>query len=277
MLGYRPARWTAWFSGLLFVSTLLCISLLTPSSALAAWTAPTGTKGWATVVGPGTFEYFATPDEACRRQKALYAPISAYGGVRDTATYNHIKQCIWTPAFGDSAPSTVDLQCHAGYIRTPDGQCRNDPFACFGPCPANGGGSPTAMTARPVDIITGAKQFRTIDFEDAAGHLFLNRVYASKRYGDFATPSGGRRLAWQTGSSISSSNCRYPPSGCRRDGSRWPRQTVAAWPLNVKPAARCPSTWTPPIRRLRRTIGLSLSAPGPVFSTIWPTPSRPGS
>lgn len=145
---------------------------------------PTGSLGWRTIVAPGTWGYRDSPDAACRLQHSIYAPHSVYRGYRDTATYNTTKACIWTPVFGDSGASSVDLVCDTGYTLNRSAlRCENTSYPDLGKrCSVNGGGSAPATTANPIDILTGSKRFQRVDFQDSADHLSLRRLYSSRPY-----------------------------------------------------------------------------------------------
>jgi len=162
-------------------------------------------NSWCTVVAAGTVACFGTPLQACYKQWQVYNGIGTFQGFSETTDVNHnpiwyIKTCHW-PAPPGSGPSTVKFIC-------PDGLSPNDDLPVLGTCNGeippppkcdpcgnqNSGGDPAVRTPRPIDILSGNKQFVVKDFDNASGSLSLNRVFNSMAYSGALTPPNDRPL-----------------------------------------------------------------------------------
>jgi len=200
--------------GAVLVAALLGSTVPSPVSAQQlVWPSspPDGTKGWCTPalpVGTGGACY-PSPAQACQRQFQDYAwSGKIYLGYRPypLGTWASME-CMWGP-WGGPAPTTVNFLCEYGYSRVAPGICvpQNTvyPSRPCDPC-QNHGGTPTARTGRPIDILTGAKSFDVVDFETSDGLLRVSRHFKSLSGGGpsnlvFARPAG--MTNWQLGDTL---------------------------------------------------------------------------
>jgi len=145
-----------------------------------------GTNGWGVAVAPGVTEWYSSPGAACRRQFDVYAwPGSTFLGYDESVKWT-IKKCSWIRFHNNgSFPATVSFSCKSGYSPLPGGTCvktlESQPVF-QDDCTINNGGNINVHSKNPIDIITGAKLFRAVDFKTTDGSLLLERVYNSRSY-----------------------------------------------------------------------------------------------
>jgi RHS repeat-associated protein len=154
-------------------------------------------QGWCTSVAPGVTQCAGTPMAACKIQQNAYAPGATFYGFTDTSFWN-VKDCQWSSGSG-SLPATVSYVCPTGDTGRAPGYCiptdqdfqtrgafnqGPPPNACNADTAEfNGGGSATGRTLNSIDVLSGAKLFRIVDFTTADGALLLERFYNSFGYG----------------------------------------------------------------------------------------------
>ncbi len=175
-----------------FVALLLLATY--PSRSDAQW--PEGTLGWCTVQGPGQTACFSTPMAACKAQHAYYAPNVPFYGYIDRENW-YTKLCQWPTGLGIVNPTLIFFDCIAdvNWRRAPEERCVhvNDDFQNRSPnssvpnaCSAqniNNGGNVLALTANPIDLLSGSKAFRADDFRGHDDSLHLTRVYSHLPFG----------------------------------------------------------------------------------------------
>ncbi|MEQ1868294.1 MAG: hypothetical protein ABL996_27065, partial [Micropepsaceae bacterium] len=156
-----------------FIAVVAFFGQARPAAAL-----PSGIKGWCTVVAPGTEECgFVSALQACKRQHAVYAPTAIFYGTAPLNTKWYVRVCRWSSGIGIILPTNVTMKCTNTALK-PDG-----PWGCALPpqddCDKNKQGTPTGSTPNPIDLVSGTKRFRAVDFETADGALRLVRSYSS--------------------------------------------------------------------------------------------------
>ncbi|MCD0419633.1 DUF6531 domain-containing protein [Rubrivivax sp. JA1024] len=125
----------------------------------------------------------SSPMEACQIQHQIYNPTANFHGYAETK-YWWSKHCDWDWYFS-AAPAPVSYECETGFKRSLPGVCvREEDYqptpdrdACGG---YNNGGNVSASTDYPIDITSGNKTFKVIDFETADRSLSLTRLYNSR-------------------------------------------------------------------------------------------------
>jgi hypothetical protein len=160
-----------------------------------------GTNGWGVAVASGVTEYYSSPGAACKRMFDVYAwPGFTFLGYEDGPRW-YIKHCSWSRNGGlGPLPASVSFSCKSGYtyllgptcVKTnelqpifPDDRSEKD--SCGNTAGADGYGFNNDAnlgyrTKNPIDVITGAKIFRAIDFKTADGSLRLERIYNTRSY-----------------------------------------------------------------------------------------------
>ncbi|NOT39068.1 MAG: RHS repeat protein [Alphaproteobacteria bacterium] len=115
--------------------------------------------------------------QACKRQHAVYAPTAIFYGTAPLNTKWYVRVCRWSSGIGIILPTNVTMKCTNTALK-PDG-----PWGCALPpqddCDKNKQGTPTGSTPNPIDLVSGTKRFRAVDFETADGALRLVRSYSS--------------------------------------------------------------------------------------------------
>jgi len=174
----------------------LLLAALTVFSAHA--TAQTGLPGtaptpppapsWETVLPGGGYEYFPTPDQACRRQHQAFNPYATYQAPTYKGPWTYA--CNWIasqyggpPGSTTVLPTSVYMGCPSGFSRTPIGECRdvhdNEPECdCTEPSRKLAAG-PAPLVGNPISITTGSKVEFQSDFETADGLFGVDRAYRS--------------------------------------------------------------------------------------------------
>jgi RHS repeat-associated protein len=146
-------------------------------------------------------ECFGSPGAACKRQFDAYAwPGATFNGYEEGVKW-YVKKCSWNrnSNFGPF-PATVSYSCKSGYVFLPGGTCvkQGESLAIFSDDGSakdtcdntagasgyayNNGSSRGFRSDNPIDILTGAKLFRTVDFKTADSSLLLERIYNTRRY-----------------------------------------------------------------------------------------------
>jgi len=165
----------------LFLVALLSYPLF-PQGARAdeviAWDAPSGVRGWCTVAGYQHSECFADPVSACKVQFEHYAGNTEFYGAEAASRWD-IYHCKWKHLPGTSLPSEADFYCATGFTAVAVGRCVKEDFtfACCRP------GAPDPYTEHPINLLTGAKVFRTNDYISADGAFSFDRTFVSSPYG----------------------------------------------------------------------------------------------
>src|SRR5579872_3197676 len=146
---------------------------------------------WSTIVGAGTTQCYSTAYQACYKQFQVYAftGIGPYEGTTPTSS-PLVYGCNWEWHIGDSRPSIVQWVCKDGSLPV-SGKCAGEdvPGPTGGTCsniPCGGTQAPT--TPKPIDILSGDKEFTAQDFATANGSLTLRRVYSSMPDNGAASP-----------------------------------------------------------------------------------------
>lgn len=171
-------------------SALLRLAILTVilAGGLAFTSSPSqaqgASEGWCTTVGAGMSACFTSPGAACQAQHQAYAPNVQFYGYTDYGNSWTSKLCQWKTGSGIPNPTLVQFRCANTFSwkRRPPGRCVSiyEDYPANS-CNANNGGSGASFpsTPNPVDILTGSKTLRKVDFETADGALRLSRNYAS--------------------------------------------------------------------------------------------------
>jgi len=181
---------------LAFLSAALVGNLIAPSASHAqtvSWSAPTGTLGWCTVVGPGASECFGDPQSACVKQFTVYGWPGNSPGYKPYVSWN-TRLCTWNMRLGASAPTAIYWQCASGWTAEAPGRCVQQNFRLLH-CSANSGGTPNPSTPFPIDVLTGSKHFDREDFATADRSIVLART--------FETLPGGGFPNWQRQAPVS--------------------------------------------------------------------------
>ena len=188
----------------------LCLGLLPFCS-----TAQTGLPGaaptpppaptWETILPGGAYEYFSTPDQACRRQHQAFNPNATYQAPKYAGPWTY--SCRWLasqfggpPGSTTVLPTNVYLLCPSGYDRTRNGECR-DPVDKEPECDCTEetriqSTGPTPILGNPISIATGSKIDYQLDFSTADGLFDVGRSYrslqhSSRRYSTTPIPGFG--------------------------------------------------------------------------------------
>ncbi|HET7899243.1 MAG TPA: hypothetical protein VFL47_16265, partial [Flavisolibacter sp.] len=173
-----------WFQ-LALTRLLIVVGLYAAWCAQSANALSAGTNGWGVAVASGVTEYYSSPGAACKRMFDVYAwPGATFLGYQNGIRW-YIKKCLWNRNGGlGPLPASVSFSCKSGYTHLPSWTCvkTNESQPIFNGCTINNGGNKNDQTDQPIDIITGAKLFRTVDFRTADGSLLLERVYNSRSY-----------------------------------------------------------------------------------------------
>jgi hypothetical protein len=161
----------------LSLSANLAIAILVFADAPPATALPTGTLGWCTAVrAPGPKECgFASSFQACERQHESFAPSQPFYGAEPFGTKWSDNRCRWKTGAGIIAPTIVQFECEGGAKPTapwngeapPTDDCQNK------------GATPLGATPNSIDLVSGAKRFRAIDYSTADGALSLARSYTT--------------------------------------------------------------------------------------------------
>jgi RHS repeat-associated protein len=186
-----------------FILTVLIVlgawaSLPVPEAQAQSYDPPTGTSGWCTAVGPGATECFGSPGAACQRQWEVYGepflPPAGAAGPNESPSgtqYWNVFHCNWE-FHASPAPVSVYFNC-TGYpfIPVAPGRCPNESqnFPECGDGAPNFGAYPAPCSPRPIQILSGAKTFHEMDFENSSSTLRLERHFNSFRWaGSPASP-----------------------------------------------------------------------------------------
>ena len=170
-------RVRAWLCSLILCLGALLAGLGVPTVALG-YTPQTGAQGWCTVMPNSTWNCTSSPGAACAIQKAAFAPLSLYIGVKDGSAPD-VKLCEWKPVLGEPGGSIVTFRCNYGYVQNPFGFCTAE-YYDFQSRPTRCGTS-NVTTANPIELMNGVKRFRADDFTSVDGGLSLSRTFASRR------------------------------------------------------------------------------------------------
>jgi RHS repeat-associated protein len=158
------------------LSANVAIAILICADAPPAAAVPTGALGWCTTVGPGQKECgFGSSVQACERQHEVFAPSQPFYGAEPFGTAWYNNHCRWKTGGGIIAPTTVQFECVGAVKPTAPWNCQAPPMD---DC-QNKGATPLGATPNSIDLVSGAKGFRAIDYRTADGALSLARSYTT--------------------------------------------------------------------------------------------------
>lgn len=193
-------------SGLFLVAVMLSVSLGSPGRS-AAQASPV--LGWCADIiynGPMYTVCASTPAGVCELQVTdklkLWQPDSPWEwtGVSDDTVWwwkrcdaQHPTPPPGPPYYYGHPP--VEFRCAPGYVRVAGGRCASpsEDFRMTNPsrCEANNGGTPNPATPHPIDILTGSKLLRAVDFANVTKSLLLERFFVSGAYAGASDPATG--------------------------------------------------------------------------------------
>jgi hypothetical protein len=163
----------------LSLSATLAIAILV-SNAPPAAALPPDTDGWCTAVRHSEDEDdedyecgFASSLQACKRQHESFAPNQPFYGVRPFGTAWYNNECRWKTGAGIINPTIVQFECEGAVKPTAPWNCQAPPTD---DC-QNNGATPLGATPNSIDLLSGAKRFRAIDYRTVNGDLILARYY----------------------------------------------------------------------------------------------------
>ena len=262
------------------LAAAVCSLCLGAASTAAAQSYGDGVLGWNAPIPGGGADYWPSAMQACQTQynRFGFSPSGPFEGYTDTSPHWLVKQCKWVTHPGSVYPAPTTFNCQYGYTAIQPGRCVKDNIPSKGSCSTNNGAQATPRTGFPIEIVTGSKIFKKIDFQTGDGALLLGRWFTSAGYEGVSAdyyamraPVGfaNWRASWAIQLTISSVN--YPnhwlvtfPSGRavsfqhNTDGSFTADNYTSAalpatdvklafvgtWPSSASAMQAAPTTWT---------------------------------
>jgi RHS repeat-associated protein len=178
---------------ILLLAFVFGVAVLQPHSAMAQSTTTGAWCGSLPPVGSGNGACSGSYGAACEQQFAAWAWSDATNShPQMTGRWDYVI-CAWTRGpLGGPVSSGVTFTCPSSttitYILSPDGVCIDSKEATTNSTKndkcdtSNNEATQNPETEHPIDILTGAKLFRVVDFQTADDSLRLERNYNTRSY-----------------------------------------------------------------------------------------------